>query len=273
MNSRFGAAIAFVLLAASCGGPQVRPDHTPFTIEVGAAASLTTVVPEIAAAFEPGHHVTVRSEFAGTDAVAAQVEQGAPIDVFLGASTKYDDRLSSEGLIDPPVAFATNRLVLIVPASNPAAIGSVRDLTKPGVKLVIGSATVPAGAYARSVLTNLAATYGAGVDGLVLANVVSQEPSVESVLSKVRLGEADAGFVYVTDAMAAGSAVKVIDLPSEAQAVAVYPAAAVRSSTHLAEARAFVRFLLTQAAQALLRQAGFGPPPASPPPASPSSGG
>ena len=273
MRSPFGPAIAFVLLAASCGGPQVRPDHTPFTIEVGAAASLTTVLPEIAAAFEPGRNVTVRSEFAGTDAVAAQIEQGAPIDVFLGASTKYGDQLSSEGLIDPPVPFATNRLVLVVPASNPAAIGTVRDLTRPGVKLVIGSATVPAGAYARAALANLDATYGAGFDGKVLANVVSEEPSVESVLSKVRLGEADAGFVYVSDAMAAGSAVKAIDLPAEAQAVAVYPAAAIRSSAHLAEARAFVRFLVMEPAQALLRRAGFGPPPASPPAASPSPGG
>jgi len=181
--------------------------------------------------------------------------------VFAGASTKYGDQLSGEGLIDAPKPFATNRLVLIMPPDNPANIASPQDLAKPGVKLVIGAETVPVGAYTRTVLANLDATYGAGYSAKVLGNVVSNEDAVTSVLSKVQLGEADAGFVYVTDARSAGSAVTVVELPAAANAVATYPIAVVKASAAASAAAGFVAFVLGPQAQAELGRAGFGPPP------------
>jgi molybdate transport system substrate-binding protein len=236
----------------------------PVRLTALAASSLTNVLPKIGRDFTRSHPgVTVSFSFGGTDSLTAQIEQGAPADVFAGASLKYGDQLAGEHLIDPYRPFCTNRLVLVLPPSNPAAIASPADLAKPGIKLVVAAETVPVGAYTRKVLTNLDATYGGGYDGKVLANVVSNEDSVESVLTKVSLGEADAGFVYVTDSKAAGAAVRTIELPEEAQAVATYPAAVVSASTNRTVAKEFVDFLLGGTAQELLQRAAFGPPPAS----------
>ncbi len=270
-HQRFGAAAALVaLVAAACGSGSNARSGSPSagstprtTLTVLAAASLAKVFPVIGNRFStanPG--VSFRFSFAGTDALAAQIEQGAPADVFAGASTKYGDQLSGEGLIQAPRPFCTNRLVLVVPATNPAGITSIQDLHQSGIKLVIGAGTVPVGAYTRTVLANLNAVYGASYADDVLKNVVSEEDSVTSILSKVELGEADAGFVYVTDAVAAGSKVKSFDLPDQAQAVAIYPIAVVKASTHTSVAARFVQFVLSQAAQADLRSAGFGPPAA-----------
>ncbi len=268
MRPRAGAlAILTVLAAASCGRSNADQPSTlkAVRLTVLAASSLTNVFPQIGEAFAHDHpRVAFDFSFGGTDALTAQIEQGAPADVFAGASTTYGDRLAGERLIDPYRAFCTNRLVVVVPSSNPAGIASLADLQRPGVKVVVGAETVPVGAYTRKVLSNLDATFGSDFDRKVLANVVSDEDSVEGVLTKVRLGEADAGFVYITDARAAGSDVKALDLPEAAQAVATYPIAAVRASTNLAMARRFVDYVLSPPAQALLRRAGFGPPPSSP---------
>ena len=150
-----------------------------------------------------------------------------------------------------------------MPLARSAGLTSLADLTTPGLKLVVAAESVPVGAYTRKVLSKLDATYGDDYSMRVLANVVSNEDNVEGVLTKVRLGEADAGFVYVTDAKAAGSAVRSIELPDAAQAVATYPIAVVRSTTNRTVAAEFVDFVLGAAGQALLRQAGFGPPPPS----------
>jgi molybdate transport system substrate-binding protein len=264
------AAAATALSVLSACGSDAGPTRTSSpsaaparTLTVLAASSLSKVFPQIGDAFaavDPG--VTLEFEFAGTDALTAQIEQGAPADVFAGASKKYGDQLSGEGLISPTRPFATNRLVLILPANDPGGIASLQDLTRAGIKLVIGADTVPIGTYTRTVLMNLDALYGAGYSDEVLANVVSNEDSVSTVVSKVQLGEADAGFVYVTDALAAGAAVRTIELPAEAQAVATYPIAAVKRSKEAADAQRFADFVLSPQAQALLKQAGFGPPPA-----------
>jgi molybdate transport system substrate-binding protein len=233
-------------------------------LTVGAAASLSHVFPEIGKAFEAAHPGTgVQFSFAGTDAIVAQIEQGAPMDVFAGASASYGDGLASKGLIDPPVPFCSNSLVLVLPADDPAGISSLDDLTRSGIKLVIGADTVPIGSYTRKVLANLDGIYGAGYSSKVLANVVSNEDNVEGVITKVRLGEADAGFVYVTDSKNAGSSVKSIELPSEAQAMAVYPIAVVRASLVPDLARDFVAFVMGYQAQGILRSSGFQPPPLS----------
>ena len=252
-------ALLAVLLLGACGRSSAAgPAHVSLTVL--AASSLSNVMPPIGAEFTSSHPgVTVRFTFAGTDALAAQVEQGVPADVFAGAGPSYGDRLRSQGLTQAPRTFATNTLVVVVPPSNPAGIVSPADLAEPGVKLVVGAPTVPIGSYTRTVLMNLGAAYAERV----LANVVSNASNVEAVLTAVEMGEADAGFVYVTDARAAGSRVKPIALPAEAQAAAAYPIAVVTASGHTAQADSFVRFVLGAQARAILEAAGFGAPPGS----------
>jgi molybdate transport system substrate-binding protein len=234
------------------------------TLTVLAAASLTKVFPQIGAQFTKAHPgVTFSFSFGGTDQLAAQIQQGAPADVFAGASTKYGDQLADGDQIDPYRVFCTNQLVLITPASNPAGITSLEDLATKPAKLIIGSDTVPVGTYTRTVLTNLDSAYGVGYSDSVLAKVVSNEDSVTAIVTKVQSGEADAGFVYITDALGAGSQVNTIPLPSDAQAVAKYPIAVVTASKGKTVAEQFVDFVLTAPAQDLLKQAGFGPPPGS----------
>jgi molybdate transport system substrate-binding protein len=274
VRKRFGAFGVVLVVAtgmlSACGSSSSpgessgagTPASPKTTLTVLGAASLTKVFPIIGDQFSaanPG--VAFRFTFAGTDALAAQIEQGAPADVFAGASTKYGDQLSGESLIDSPTPFCTNTLVLIVPSNNPAGITTLQDLTKSGIKLVIGAETVPIGAYTRTVLTNLNATYGASYSDDVLKNVVSEEDSVTSIVAKVQLGEADAGFVYVTDALAAGSKVNSIDIPASGQATATYPIAVVKATKDASLSQKFVDYVLSPPAQAELKKAGFGPPP------------
>jgi molybdate transport system substrate-binding protein len=215
------------------------------TLTVFAASSLTDVLPQIDA--HPHY------SFAGSDTLALQIQQGAPADVFLAASTKQPTQLFQAKLVYKPITFATNELVLIVPRSNPAHIRSVLDIGRSGIKLVIAASTVPVGAYTRTVLSNLGMTSA-------LANVVSEEPDVRGVLAKVALGEADAGFVYVTDAKTAARQVTQLKIPAWAQPLVRYELAIVKSTHHLADARRFVRRVLSKAGRAKLRAAGFGLP-------------
>ena len=213
-------------------------------LAIFAAASLTTVFPQIAA-----HE---RYSFAGSNMLAAQIQQGAPADVFASANTKLPQQLYAQGLVEKPVIFTRNALILIVPRSNPAGIHSVYDLRTAGVKLDIAAAGVPVGDYTRTVLHNL------GLDD-VAANAVSQETDVREVLAKVALGEADAGFVYTTDARTVKGKVATIGIRWSAQPIVQYAVAVVRSSHHLRVARQFVAGLLTKTAQKKLLAAGFLP--------------
>jgi molybdate transport system substrate-binding protein len=235
------AAFSIALLSfGAASAPQARP-AAPLTVL--AASSLTTVFPQIDKA--------PRYSFAGSDTLAAQIKLGAPADVFAAASSSIPDKLYAQGLVEKPVVFTTNKLVLVTPASNPAGIASVFDLRRPGIKLVIGTPTVPIGAYTRTILKNLALTS-------VLSNVVSQETDVRSILGKVALGEADAGFVYLTDAKTVAGKVKVIALPAWAQPPVRYEIAVVKSTGNRAAAVAFVNKVLAKAGQAKLRAAWFG---------------
>ena len=209
-----------------------------------AAASLTNVFPKIA----PHDQFS----FAGSNTLAAQIQQGAPADVFASANTSLPFQLYDQGLVEKPVLFTRNELTLIVPKSNPANIHSVADVAKPGVKLVVAAPGVPVGDYTRTVLHNMK------LDS-ALSNVVSNESDVREVLTKVALGEADAGFVYVTDARTVRGKVATIGIRWTAQPRVTYAVAVVRASRHRAAARAFVHRLLGKAAQAKLRAAGFLP--------------
>jgi molybdate transport system substrate-binding protein len=174
--------------------------------------------------------------------------------VFAAASPKQPAQLYAKGLIDKPVEFATNTLVLIVPKGNPAHIRTVADITKPGVKLVICDATVPCGDYARGAFKNLSITDAA------MKNVVSQATDVTQTVAEVALGQADAGFVYITDADAARGKVTVIRLPARGKPAAKDFIAVVKASRNQAAAKAFVTTVLSPAGQAKLATAGFGRP-------------
>jgi molybdate transport system substrate-binding protein len=210
------------------------------------AASLTKVFPEI----DPNAKYT----FAGSGALATEIEQGAPADVFAAASSKQPAALFAKGLVEEPVEFATNTLVLIVPKGNPAHITSVNDITKPAVKLVICNATVPCGDYARTAFANLNITAAA------MKNVVSEATDVTQVLADVALGQADAGFVYITDADAAKGKVLVVRLPAQAKPQASDFIAVVKSAKNRAAANAFIQTVLSTKGQATLRSDGFGKP-------------
>jgi molybdate transport system substrate-binding protein len=238
---RLGAAIALTLALASCGGR----DAGSRSLTVFAASSLTEVFQAIDSSAE--------YSFAGSDDLATQIKEGASPDVYAAASPKYPEELFAAGLIEEPKVFATNKLVLIVPVANPAGIQSVPDLGPDGVKLVIGAEGVPIGDYTRQVLGNMGASE-------VLGNVVSEEDDVKGVVSKVSLGEADAGFVYATDVKPVADKVTAIELPHDAQAKVEYPIAVVTSTDAEAEARAFVELVLGPEGRRALREAGFGLP-------------
>jgi molybdate transport system substrate-binding protein len=213
---------------------------------VFAAASLTEVFPKIDA--------NPRFSFAGSDQLALQIRQGAPADVYAAASPKYTQLLYQDGLVGKPVTFARNRLIVIVPKSNPANVHSVYDLRKSGVKVVIGDQGVPIGSYTRQLLDTL------GLKDAVLHNVVSQETDVKGIVTKVALGEADAGFVYRTDAKPVSAKVEKVFLPTWAQPPIRYQIAIVKSTPRTVEARSFIRKVLSQRGRLLLRRAGFGLP-------------
>ena len=241
------AALALAILAAltGCGGSGTGGGDSNEQATVFAASSLPEVFPKI----DP----EATYNFAGSDDLATQIQQGSPADVFAAASPKYPDQLYADGLVDKPEVFATNRLVLIVPKANPAGIKSVDDLRGKDVKLVIGAEGVPIGDYTRTVLENMGASD-------VLDQVVSQEDDVKGVVGKVALGEADAGFVYVTDVKPVADKVTAIELPAAAQAEVTYKIAVVKDAPHHDAAHAFVEHVLGSEGQAKLAAAGFGPP-------------
>lgn len=211
-------------------------------LTVFAAASLTNVLPAI------DHHP--RYSFAGSNALAAQIQQGAPADVFASANTAIPKQLYEAGLVEKPIVFTRNELILIVPKSNPAHIHSVYDLRRNGIKLDVAAPGVPVGDYTRTVLHNL------DLDA-ALENIVSNETDVREVLAKVALGEADAGLVYTTDARAVRGKVATIGIRWSAQPIVRYAVAVVKSSKHAAAARAYVKKLLRPGAQRKLLAAGF----------------
>jgi molybdate transport system substrate-binding protein len=235
---------AIALLAALLATPAgAKPGATKLT--VFAAASLTE-------AFQSFDRNETYS-FAGSNTLAAQLQQGAPADAFASASPQYTQDLYRRKLVEKPVTFASNRLVLIVPRSNPAGLSTVYDLARKDVKLVVAAPAVPVGSYTRTVLRKL------GLSS-VLAKVVSQESDVKGVVGKVALGQADAGFVYATDVKPVAGQATAIRIPAWAQPRVRYEIAVVSGSAHKAAARAWIKRVLGRQGQAALARAGFGKP-------------
>ena len=192
-----------------------------------------------------------RYSFGGSNTLAAQIQQGAPADVFASANMALPNQLYAKGLCSKPVVFTRNTLVIVVPKSNPAGIRSVYDLTKPGIKLVVAGPGVPVGSYTLQILKNM------NLSASVLKNVVSQETDVREVLSKVALGEADAGFVYSTDAKTVPGRVTMIKVPAWAQPKVQYGICVVDASGNKADGQAFITKVLSRAGQAKLVAAGL----------------
>jgi molybdate transport system substrate-binding protein len=234
----------------------------PRTLTVFAAASLTGSFGDIGKAFEaanPG--VTVTFNFAGSQVLSTQITQGASADVFASANHTEMDKLVTASLVASGYKdFVTNVLEVILPANNPANVQTLQNLAKPGLKLVLEDKSVPAGTYSLTILDNLStdATYGADFKTRVLANVVSYETDVKQVVAKVQLGEADAGIVYVTDAIAAPT-LKTIVIPTNYNVVAKYPIASLTNSSQPDLASAFVAYVLSADGQAIMKKWGFTP--------------
>jgi len=245
-NRLVASIIATAMIAASAfaSGAIARPQADPLTIY--AAASLT----EVFRAYDPAQ----KYSFAGSNTLETQIRNGAPADLFASAAPLNTQRLFKAGLVQKPVTFTSNRLVLIVPKSNPAGIGSIYDLKRKPVKLVIAGAAVPVGSYTRTVLRKMGLTS-------VLSKVVSQESDVKAVTGKVALGQADAGFVYATDARPVSDQVTVIRIPAWAQPRVRYEIAVVSSSSNKAAGQAWIKTLLSAKGQAALKSYGFLPLP------------
>jgi molybdate transport system substrate-binding protein len=246
MTIKAPLVIALLLaLGAGAGGAAASSSRAAAGVTVYAASSLTDVFPKIDAANT--------YSFAGSNALATQIANGAPADVFASANTSLPAQLYAQGLVEKPVVFTRNALVIVVPKSNPAGIKSIYDLTKDGVKIDIANSAVPVGSYTLQVLNQM------GLSQPVLANVVSQETDVRVVLQKVQLGQADAGFVYATDARTVPNDVTVITVPAWAQPKVAYSMAVVSRSSNKAAAQAFIDKVLSPVGQAQMLKYGFLP--------------
>jgi molybdate transport system substrate-binding protein len=248
----FAAALALVaLVLAGCGGGSSggKPTLTVF----GAASLKKAFGTDYAAHFPPA---TLRFSFAGSDQLAAQIRSGVHPDVFAAANTDLPAALYASDLVERPVNFARNRLVLAVPATG-AKVGSLADAAKPGVTLAVGAATVPVGKYTTKVLGKLPTAERKAIEG----NVRTREPDVSGVVGKIASGAVDAGFVYVTDVKASSGRIRAITLPASLDPIGTYAVSVVRGTKHPAEARAFVAGLLHGAGEQALRRAAFLPAP------------
>jgi molybdate transport system substrate-binding protein len=237
--------VAASLLAASCSGDDAAEGTDTGSGEAGDLAVLAD--PSLAPIFEelaPEASFT----FASPDELAALLRENERADVYATAGTSYGDELYADGLLQQQQIFARNRVVVVVPAENPAGVESLDDLAGEGVELALGAEGVPIGDAARNALEEL------GRDD-VLENASTEEADAEGVVAKVVAGEADAGFVYYTDALAAGDEVQVVELP--AQPLVEYPIAVVTSSDEFDAAEAFVQLVLGEQGRRALEEAGF----------------
>lgn len=243
------AALALTGCGSDGGSGASGGSAAPLT--VSAASSLTAAFEAYGEAL-PGDQ---RFSFAGSDELAAQIRQGVKPDVFASADTGYPEELAAAGLVEKPVVFARNQLVIAVAPDSP--VDSIADLAEPGIDLVVCARGVPCGDYTQEVLAKLPADERE----LVRANVRAEESDVKGVIGKVAQGAADAGFVYASDAAAAGERLRAIELPAALEPAVAYSAAVVVGAPEPRAARAFVAGLRDGAGAQALTDAGFLPAP------------
>ena len=251
---RLAAVLGVAALAlAACGGgdePSGGSSGSSNEIKVFAAASLTAAFTELGQQYTSANGGTkVTFNFAGSQALATQIQQSAPADVFASADLANMDKVKD--LVGTPKSFASNLLAIVVEKGNPKGVKGLDDLGDGGLKVVLAAEEVPAGKYAKQLLDK------AGVS----VTPVSQEDNVKAVVTKVSLGEADAGIVYVTDVSAGGDKVEGVDIPETENVTATYPIATVKASTAQDKAQAFMDLVLSAQGQQVLERFGFLPPP------------
>lgn len=248
---------------ATLAAAQQAGSPAPRTLTVFAAASLQDAFTALGDSLEHAHPgLKVSFDFSGSQTLAFQIQQGAPADVFASADDRWMTAVKDSGRVrGEPRIFAHNALVVIVPASNPGHITELADLARPALKLVLAADAVPAGKYARVALANLSKLpgYGATFAEHVLANLVSNEENVKSVLAKVRLGEADAGIVYGSDVAQGAADLLTLGIPPGANVVADYPIAVLTHGPDPADAGTFVALVLSPVGQRVLASRGFTP--------------
>ncbi len=248
-------AIVVVLAAASFTTAHAE------TVRVFAAASLTEAFQDIAALYReqnPGDEVEFN--FAGSQVLRTQIEEGAPADVFASADRVHMDALKAMNLAGADAVFARNRLVVVTPRENPK-VRRIGDLARPGMRVVLADTDVPVGRYTTQTLGKMNRTglFGDDFQRRVMANVVSQETNVRAVLAKVSLDEVDAGVIYATDAQTASKKVQVVEIPDRMNVFAEYPIAVVAKSAAAAGGARFVALVLSESGQAILAKRGFAP--------------
>jgi molybdate transport system substrate-binding protein len=255
LRSGFSRALVLALVSLALA-PAATPAADKPVVTVFAAASLREAFEAAAPAFARASGYPVRFSFGGSDTLAAQLLQGAPADVFASANEAQMRRVAA--LVGTPRTLARNRLVVIAP-KDAAAVATLADLGKKGVKVVLAAPSVPAGAYARQAFAALGndRAYGENFAARVAANVVSEETDVKAVATKIALGEGDAGVVYATDATALAAKVRVLRFPAGTAPEVVYPIAAVKAAPNAEGARAFVDFVTSAAGKAFLQAHGF----------------
>lgn len=241
-----------LLTLVGCGDDATVAGGDKPQLVVSAAASMKEALTACAKDFPDA---TVRLQFAGSDELAAQIRQDVPVDVFAAANTKLPDALAQDGKLEEPVTFASNQLVLAVPADG-GEVDSLAALERSGVTLAIGAEGVPVGDYTRGVLERLGEENGKAV----LANVRSNEPDVKGIVGKLTQGAVDAGFVYASDVKATGGELRAIELPAELEPTATYGAGVVTAAEQPDAAEAFVDDLLAGGCHEALLAAGFGEP-------------
>ncbi len=243
------AVLGALLVTVACSGSQGNPSERPETVSVFAAASLQPPFDKIKDQLQAGQHISASLTYAGTQTLTAQLTQGASADVFASADVAHMTTIQNAGLLSgTPRIFVHNRLQIAVARGNPKGIHGLADLARPGLVIVLADPSVPAGKYAQQAL---AAAH-------VTVHPASLEPQVTGVLTKVALGEADAGIVYVSD-IATSAKVEGITIPNNQNVVADYEIAALNIAHSPATANAFISFVLSPAGQSILQAAGFGP--------------
>jgi molybdate transport system substrate-binding protein len=252
------AMLAILMIASLAGG------SSSVELVVFCAASLTGAFGEMGQIYEDENGVDVILNFDGTQAIRTQVEQGASADVFVSANKKHMDALMAEGFMDNDSVsiFTENRMVVIVPKGNPADIQSLSDLAEPGVMIVMGIREAPFGGYALQVLDNLAndPAYGPEYRDAVMNNVISQETSVSHLVSKIALGEADAGFAYQSDiSPELSEQVSKVEIPDQYNVVAEYPLGMLKESENPDQAASFIEFVISPEGRTILEKYGFQP--------------
>ena len=254
LNRIVVALLVASAIAAGCGSSSKSSSSgkPSGNLNVFAAASLTGALTAEQAAFQqanPGLHIA--NDFAGTQQLVTQIQQGAPADVFASADQAHMQTLVDAGLVETPQVFAKNKLEIAVEPGNPKHIRTLADLEKPGVTLVLADPSVPVGKYTLQAFQNAK---------LPPPKPKSLELDVKSTLAKLTDGEADAVVVYVTDVQAAGDKVQGVEIPAAQNVTATYPIAVVKASKNQAAALAYVNDVLNGAGQQILRSQGFRPP-------------